>query len=288
MTDAKIETISDTARWVALYRALESERPDAHFRDPFARRLAGERGEAIARAMPAFRSGLWPMVVRTCVFDELILRAIQKEGFDTVVNLAAGLDARPYRMALPPSIRWIDVDLPEILAYKQRTLAGDRAVCAYQPVAADLRDGMARRALFERLGRDSRKTLVVTEGLLVYLTEAEVASLASDLHAQESFRWWLIDIVSPKLLQMLRRRWAKTLDAGGATLQFAPAEGTDFFRRYGWREIEFRSTWDEARRLKREMRMAWLWRLLSRLASAERREALRRMGGIALLERIEL
>ena len=48
-----IENISDTARWVALYRALESERPDAHFRDPYARRLAGEHGEAIARSMPA-------------------------------------------------------------------------------------------------------------------------------------------------------------------------------------------------------------------------------------------
>ena len=37
--------ISDTARWVAVYRAIESERPDAWFRDPLAKRLAGERGE---------------------------------------------------------------------------------------------------------------------------------------------------------------------------------------------------------------------------------------------------
>jgi methyltransferase (TIGR00027 family) len=286
MPESRIENISDTARWVALYRALESERPDAHFRDPFARRLAGERGEAIAKALPSFRSGLWPMVVRTCLFDELILRATQTEGFDTVVNLAAGLDARPYRMPLPPSVRWFDVDLPEILAYKRRVLGGERPVCRYETEAVDLRDAPTRRAFFERVGREARKALIVTEGLLVYLTEAEVASLASDLHAQPSFRWWLIDIVSPKLLAMLRRRWAKTLDTGGATLQFAPAEGTDFFRRYGWREIEFRSTWDESRRLRREMPMAWLWRLLARMASAERREAFRKMGGIALLERV--
>ena len=44
--DSRIENISDTARWVALYRAIESERPDAHFRDPYARRLLGEGGEA--------------------------------------------------------------------------------------------------------------------------------------------------------------------------------------------------------------------------------------------------
>lgn len=286
MTDSKIENISDTARWVALYRAMETERPDAHFRDPFARRLAGERGEAIAKSLPRFRSGLWPMVVRTCVFDELILRAVEKEGFDSVVNLAAGLDARPYRMPLPASIRWFDVDLPEILADKQRTLAGERPVCPYQREAIDLRDVAARRAFFERVGRQSRKTLIVAEGLLVYLTEAEVASLAADLHAESSFHWWVIDIASPKLLQMLRKRWDKTLGKGCAKLQFAPAEGTAFFRRYGWKEVEFRSTWDESRRLKREMPMAWLWRLLSRFASAQRREAIRRMSGIVLLERV--
>lgn len=285
MPETRIENISDTARWVALYRALESERPDAHFRDPYARRLAGEHGETIARAMPSFRSGLWPMVVRTCVFDELILRATGTESFDTVVNLAAGLDARPYRMPLPASTQWFDVDLPEILAYKQRMLAGERPVCGYQAQALDLRDVPARRAFFERVGRESRRTLVLTEGLLIYLTVAEVATLAADLHGPRSFRWWVIDLASPKLLQMLRRRWGKSLDAGNAKLQFAPPEGTAFFGPYGWKEIEFRSTWDESRRLRREMTMAWLWRSLSRFSPAEKREAFRKMSGIVLLER---
>ena len=51
MTQPIIRNVSDTARWVAFYRAMESERPDAVFRDPFARRLAGERGEAIVRTV---------------------------------------------------------------------------------------------------------------------------------------------------------------------------------------------------------------------------------------------
>ena len=41
-----IDNISDTARWVAVYRAQETARPDAIFRDPFAERLAGERGDS--------------------------------------------------------------------------------------------------------------------------------------------------------------------------------------------------------------------------------------------------
>lgn len=71
-----ITHVSDTARWVAIYRAMESERSDALFRDPYARRLGGARGEEIVRAMPRGRAMAWPMVVRTAVMDELIVRAV--------------------------------------------------------------------------------------------------------------------------------------------------------------------------------------------------------------------
>lgn len=47
-----IRSVADTARWVAMYRALESERRDAHFPDRLARRLAGARGERIYASLP--------------------------------------------------------------------------------------------------------------------------------------------------------------------------------------------------------------------------------------------
>ncbi len=285
MADPSIENISDTARWVALYRAMESERPDAHFRDPHARRLAGARGDAIARTLPGFQAGLWPMVVRTCVFDELVERAVSRDGADTIVNLASGLDARPWRMRLPSGLRWIDVDLPEILAYKRDCLAGERPACAVESVAADLRNAAARRALFERIGRDSKKTFVLSEGLLVYLTPGEVGALATDLHAPESFRWWAIDIVAPQLLRRLNKQWAPTLAAGRAVLQFAPENGTRFFEPFGWKEAEYRSTFEEGHRLRRQMRGAWFYRLIGKLAGPGGQEKMRRIGGIALLAR---
>ena len=102
-TSSPVENISDTAHWVALYRALESERRDAHFHDPYARMLAGERGEEMMRTMRG-RSNMWAMVVRTCVYDEIILRLIQHNSVDTVLNLAAGLDTRPYRLHLPATV----------------------------------------------------------------------------------------------------------------------------------------------------------------------------------------
>ena len=54
-----IDSISDTARWAAVYRARETDRPDAVFRDPFAKRLAGERGEQIAAALPFSDQNSW-------------------------------------------------------------------------------------------------------------------------------------------------------------------------------------------------------------------------------------
>src|SRR5207302_1890134 len=167
---AAIEHVSDTARWVALYRAMESERPDALFRDPYARKLAGERGERIVASMRRGRAWAWPMIVRTAVLDELILRAIERDGVDTVLNLAAGLDTRPYRLPLPPALRWIEADFPDVIAYKQGQLNPERPVCVLERVGIDLTDAGRRRALFARIGTAARQALVVSEGLLIYLT----------------------------------------------------------------------------------------------------------------------
>jgi methyltransferase (TIGR00027 family) len=128
--------VSDTARWVAHLRALESERSDALFHDPFARGLAGERGRRIAEAMPA-APGAKPgpiglasiLSVRTKVFDELILSSVQDIHADAVLNVAAGLDARPYRLSLPSSLVWIEADHPEILEAKTEFLGSAKPAC---------------------------------------------------------------------------------------------------------------------------------------------------------------
>lgn len=279
-----IENISDTARWVAVYRSMETDRPDAIFRDPFARVLAGRRGEEIVDSMKRGRRMAWSMIVRTAVFDEIILARV-RAGADVVVNLAAGLDARPWRLPLPPTLLWVDVDLPDILRYKRDALQDAKPACRYEAVSTDLTDPAASRALFARLGAQGTTALIVTEGLLIYLTAEQVGTLARDLHAVSSFRWWLIDLASPRLLEWINRSWGKSVKAGNATFQFAPAEGTDFFRAFGWREVEFRSTADEAHRLKREMSTMWFWRFIGRFMSKKRQEEFRRFSGTVLLER---
>lgn len=282
-----IENISDTARWVAVYRAMESARRDAIFNDPFAARLAGPEGAQIVKELKRGKTLAWPMIVRTAVFDEMITDRVAKGGIDTVVNLAAGLDTRPWRMRLPPSLRWLDVDLPAITEYKTNAMRGEKPVCAYEAIVADLTDAQARAELFARIGSESRSALVITEGLLVYLTAQQAGSLATDIHSMRCATWWLFDLASPRLLPIMNRHWGSAVAAGNAPFQFAPAEGTAFFDKFGWREREFRSGLEEAHRLHREMALAPLWRFLSRLGKPEQREEFRRMNGYVMLERAD-
>jgi len=281
----QITHVSDTALWVACYRALETERPDALFQDPHARRLAGPRGFEILAAMPGGRQMSWPIVTRTAVMDEIILAHIRDSDIDTVLDLAAGLDARPWRLALPPTLRWIDVDHADMLDYKAGVLAGEQPRCRYEAIATDLADGFARRELFRMVGASSRRVLVITEGLLIYLQEAQVTNLARDLHDIPAMQRWLTDLASPGLLAMMEKNWAPPVRAGNAPFLFGPANGPAFFAALGWKEVEYRSSFLEGRRLGRTMKLGWLWALLSRLSPPAKQEAFRRFSTIVVYQR---
>ena len=278
-SDPLVRNVSDTALWAAAYRARENDRPNPLFRDPFARRLAGTRGLRIAETLTA--SDSWAWVTRTYLFDRFIRERIAQDT-DTVVNLAAGLDSRPYRMDLPAALRWIEVDLPDLLAYKEKALAGEKPRCALERIALDLSDAAARRDLFERLGGGAGNALVVTEGLLIYLTAEEVAMLAGDLTRPAAFRHWVLDLVSPGLLRMLQKKTKGELDAAGAPLKFGPAEGPGFFQAYGWRPVEVASIIQSAAKLKQ---LSFGMRLIAMLPQSDGPQGSRPWGGVCLLER---
>jgi len=276
-----IRNISDTALWVAVYRARETEREDALFRDPFARKLAGERGEQIARDLQAGQRYEWPYTARTVRFDQIIAEQI-KQGTDMVINLAAGLDTRPYRMDLPSSLKWIEVDLPAMIDYKEGILAGEKPRCALERVRLDLADIPGRRALFQERGRNAKKVLVVTEGLLTYLTRDEVSALGRDLAVQSNFCDWGIDLCSPGLLQMLQKNLAALKDAG-SPLKFGPEEGPDFFTATGWKASEVYSMLKTAAKIKP---LPFFLRLMSFLPESNGRQGSRPWGAVCHLTRV--
>ncbi len=280
-TEPLIRNISDTARWVAMYRALESEREDAVFRDPHARRLAGERGEKIIKTVTWANRHTWSYVARTYLFDAFIAREVQA-GADLVLNLAAGLDTRPYRMDLPSSLQWIEVDLPELLAYKEEVLRSEKPRCRLERIPLDLSKVDARRALFADLGRRSKRTVIASEGLIVYLTADEVCALARDLAAPAPFQRWATDLLSPGLLKMLQKQIGSPLSEAGAPLKFAPQEGPEFFTRCGWKPLEVRSMLHTAATLKR---LPLVLRFFALFPDSKGTKPSRPWGGVCLLEK---
>jgi methyltransferase (TIGR00027 family) len=273
-----VRNISDTARWAAVYRARETERPNPLFRDPYARRLAGARGEEIAKSIPFSEKASWAWVARTVLYDEFITEQIQ-QGVDMVVNIAAGLDSRPYRMALPPALRWVEVDLPGILDYKEEILRGEAPACSLERVRLDLSDGSARRELFAHLGRDAKNALIITEGLLIYLTEKQVGSLARDLAETPGFERWVLDLSSPGLMRLSQKNMGPQLSASGAKFQFAPAEGPGFFSPFGWNDVDIRSPLKKAVQLRRA---PFLMRLVALLPESNGKQGSRPWSGICL------
>lgn len=241
-----IRNISDTALWAASYRARETERPDALFRDPFARRLAGERGEQIAAEMLKGPDTTWAWAMRTYLFDRTIEKRIA-DGTRLVLNLAAGLDARPYRMNFPSDLRWVEVDLPPLLDYKNEILAGERPHCRLERHGLDLANRPARQALFDQLGG---RGMVITEGLLLYLSEEEVADLAADF-ARSEFDYWAFELCSPALLKFVQSTSGARVAEGGAKFQFAPRTGPLFFEALGWSPVRIDSVGEIAIQLGR-------------------------------------
>jgi methyltransferase (TIGR00027 family) len=243
-----ISNVSDTARWMAACRARESARPDALFDDRLAARLAGDRGQDIARAAPASARSGWPWVIRTRLIDELILACVA-EGCDRVVNLAAGLDARPYRLALPAGLRWIEVDLPAIVEEKEGLLQGEAPRCELRREKADLADSAARASVLERSLSGAERPLVITEGLLGYLETPVVDALVRDLRARGA-RWWITDLSSPMNQRMFRRAMGRRMENAPLTASSFP-DGVAACERLGFRAREIRSIAREALRLRR-------------------------------------
>ncbi len=285
MTDTLIENVSDTAFWIAHYRALETQRADALFHDPLAGLLAGERGKQIANAMPkSFMTG-WAVVIRTCIIDDYIRFAIA-QGVDTVLNLGTGLDTRPYRLDLPRSLVWVEADYPDMIEFKEKRLSSEKPRCQLERVKLDLANLSERRQMFTSVNARAKKMLVLTEGVVPYLSVEEVGSLADDLKALEHACYWIVDYFSTWVIKYRQRLVGKKMQ--NAPFKFNPENWFEFFAEHGWHCKETRYLSEEAERLHRPMQLPLLSKVILSirvgLASKERQAAFKRSAGYAMLE----
>jgi methyltransferase (TIGR00027 family) len=288
VAEGTIANVSDTAFWIAHYRALETERADALFRDPLAGLLSGEHGKQIAHAMPRRFMTAWFVAIRTRIIDDYIQLGVS-QGVDTVLNLGAGLDTRPYRMDLPQNLLWLEVDYPATIEFKEKRLASEKPRCRLERVKLDLGNLPERKQMFESMQARSKKMLILTEGVIPYLSVEQAGSLADDLHKLNSAYYWITDYFAPQIFKYRKRMMRGKLQ--NAPFQFNPPDWQGFFATHGWRAKEIRYLAEEGERLKRPLQLPpilkTLFVLRGLLSSAQKRAEYRRFAGYALLERLE-
>jgi methyltransferase (TIGR00027 family) len=282
--DTPIGHVSDTAFWVATFRANENERRDALFRDPFAARLVEGRGREIASRMANGPEVGWSVVIRTKIIDDF-LRELLAHGADLVVNLGAGLDTRPYRLDLPSTLRWVEVDFEPVLAFKAERLRDATPVCALERIACDLSDARARRALFADVGSRAKNVVVLTEGVVPYLSLEEAGGLADDLHAVSSFRHWITERYTKRFLEF-RQKAPFIQQLAAAPFRFDPPDWDAFFLEHDWRRRETRFLAAEGARLHRAPPLPWVMRLVVAITPAKHRREYEEMNAFMILERV--
>lgn len=227
--------VADTGLLVAAIRAHETARDDRLFSDPFADRLAGDRGRALlaAAAASAGERSSAQIVVRTRFWDEALLRAAQTVG--QVVIIAAGMDARAYRLPWPGGTVVYELDQPEVLSTKADLLTGEQPRCRLVSVGVDLADDWP--AAIRSAGLDvSVPTVWLIEGLLQYLDEAAVGTLfdrVDTLSAPGSVL--LYDVVGKTLLQSASMApLVESMARSGAPWLFGTDDPGGLSRRLGW------------------------------------------------------
>lgn len=277
-----IENVSDTALWVAVYRAEENERKDAIFRDPYAERLSGERGRAIAARMSGGPYVRWNVVMRTIIIDDLI-RQLVAEGADVVVNLGTGLDTRPYRMNLPASLTWIEADYGPMIDYKTDALKNEKPTCKLERFSVDLADAEARREFFASVAARSQKIVVITEGVTPYLSEEQVGDLANDLHAHPSFKHWITDYNAPFLKKRIQTA-QRQREMKNAPFKFYPDDWEGFYAGHGWKLREMRYIPQESLKHGRKFPTPWYGALLALFMPASMKKQFMTMSGYGILE----
>jgi methyltransferase (TIGR00027 family) len=237
--DSGITHVSDTALLVAGCRAVESERPDSFVSDPFAARLAGERGMAMFRALPHREIMGFGIAIRTRFLDELLLEALGSTGAGTVLSAGAGLDTRPWRLELPPDLRWIEVDFPAMLDYKEPLMAKEKLRCRRERLTADLNDAAQRLAVYAAVG--VAPALMITEGLLMYLPAATVESLAAEAWQESGIMHWISEITTTSFTKAIGGDGKRAIRHVQANDSLAGEQILETVYRHGWGTAAHRS-----------------------------------------------
>lgn len=188
--------VSETLLLPLYFRAVESQRPDAIFRDTRAVELVGNIDYDFARLRTqTFTQVLTAMRVRE--FDRVARAFLAGSPGGVVVDIGCGLDSRIERID-DGACDWYGIDLPEVISLRRRLLAEPPRS---HPIACSALDP---GWIEEIAGRESKPVLLLAEGVLPYLEETDVKRLVLLLRSRFEGSELVFDALPPLQVRLGR------------------------------------------------------------------------------------
>ncbi len=256
--------VSQTALWTAWVREQEGKKARPLLEDPLASHLLRDQDRAFAASLEKKARAADAIVLRHAWMDQELFRLVVTEGSRAVMEMGCGLSTRPWRIAWPGNLHWVDGDDGALLALKQERMGDVTPRCIYRALPIDLRspEALAEQARqVARLNRDagaSAGPVFVLEGVLPYLAEDEVRSLLRALRTAAPGCFVVCDVVSPWFISRVGAGVGRATGEVGAPLQFSTADPARFFAGEGYTSLRTVSLVDAGRASGRWPLLKWL------------------------------
>lgn len=170
-------------------KAAESRRPDGILQDPAATEILEKLDYDFGKFAKSKLSQVG-CALRTVLIDNALKAFLARHPGAVVVNLGAGLDTRPKRLAAENFSRWIDLDVPEAIALRQRFFSGDPRMESIGKSLLDL-------SWMEDVRPAGHPVVFIAEGLFMYFSEAELRPLFNALAEKFPGGEMLYELISP-------------------------------------------------------------------------------------------
>ncbi len=206
-----MNSISNTAFYCCGVRMEDAERPFSMCSDTYAKRFMDARGRQI---FEPFRSEKMPNIsniARCRIIDELLTDAIRTHAEVRIISVGAGFDTRPYRLQ---GGEWVEIDEAQIIEFKNEQLPIEECQNSLRRLSIDF----SSESLGDRLMEldEPRPTVIVIEGVFMYLQDDAINSTLSDLQRVFPQHQLICDLMTRNFFEKFARRiHAKLVEAGG-------------------------------------------------------------------------
>ena len=240
-----MKPISKTAFYCCGVRMQDAESDNPVCGDRFAKAFMNEDG---LRVLETFKDETSPNatnVVRHRMIDDFLRAELLKSSDLCVVTIGAGFDSRPYRLT---GGTWVEIDDPQIIAYKNERLPVEHSANPLSRIAIDFATGSLEEKLAPFADRDS--VVIVIEGVFVYLSETEIADLLVILHRLFPRHQLICDLVSRDFFEQYSKSLHEKINGIGTAFRFTAAEPETIFLANGYRRTQWISIIERASELE--------------------------------------